>query len=64
MVRINGEEKDFAGMKVSDLLAQEGYTPAQVAVELNEEILSRQEYAETFLKDGDTVEIVRFVGGG
>ena len=64
MVRINGEEKDFAGMKVSDLLAQEGCTPAQVAVELNEEILSKQKYAETFLKDGDTVEIVRFVGGG
>ena len=34
------------------------------AVELNEEILPKAEYAETVLKDGDVLEIVNFVGGG
>ncbi|MBQ8927268.1 MAG: sulfur carrier protein ThiS [Oscillospiraceae bacterium] len=64
MVKINGKEQQAAGLTVSALLAQEGYTPTQVAVELNEEILPKAQYAETVLRDGDAVEIVRFVGGG
>ena len=35
-----------------------------VAVELNEMIVPKAEYSKTVLKDGDTVEVVRFVGGG
>ena len=38
--------------------------PKRVAVELNENIVPRVKYSETFLEDGDTLEIVRFVGGG
>ena len=36
----------------------------RVAVELNREIVSRAQWAETSLKDGDRLEIVHFVGGG
>ena len=36
----------------------------RIAVELNEEILPKANYAATVLKDGDVVEIVNFVGGG
>jgi sulfur carrier protein len=35
-----------------------------VAVELNMDILEKGEYATTTLKEGDSVEIVHFVGGG
>ena len=43
---------------------ERGYNPLAIAVELNEEILPKAEYAETVLKDGDVLEIVNFVGGG
>ncbi|MBR3267812.1 MAG: sulfur carrier protein ThiS [Oscillospiraceae bacterium] len=64
MIRINGEERNTAGKTVAELLETDGYNPLKVAVELNENILPKTEYGSTELKDGDTVEIVRFVGGG
>ena len=36
----------------------------RVAVELNREIVSRDQWPTTQLKDGDRLEIVHFVGGG
>jgi thiamine biosynthesis protein ThiS len=41
-----------------------GINPRAVAVEHNGVILERTDYANTILHDGDTVEIVRMVGGG
>ena len=35
-----------------------------IAVEINEEIVSKKFYEETILNDGDVVEVVSFVGGG
>ena len=64
MVKINGELLDKAGMSVADLLADMDTNGQRVAVELNEDIVPRAEYGSTFLKDGDSVEVVRFVGGG
>ena len=40
------------------------YKTDRIVVELNEEILPKDRYAETILKDGDCMEIVTFVGGG
>lgn len=64
MVKINGTAQDAAGKTVSALLEAEGYLLTRVAVELNGEILPKAQYGSTELKDGDTVEIVSFVGGG
>ena len=36
----------------------------RVAVELNREIVSRDAWPQTALRDGDKLEIVHFVGGG
>jgi thiamine biosynthesis protein ThiS len=41
-----------------------GVNQRAVAVEHNSVIVERAEYASTVLRDGDTVEIVRMVGGG
>ena len=64
MVKINGEMLDMAGKTVSEMLADMDINGQRVAVELNEEIVPKASYDETVLKDGDTVEVVRFVGGG
>lgn len=64
MVKVNGKENDAAGKSVSELLASSGYSPAQVAVELNEQIVPKAEYDSTFAQDGDVIEVVSFVGGG
>lgn len=64
MLRINGKESPAAGMTLSVYLERHGYARGRVAVERNGEIVPRRLYEETVLQDGDTVEIVSFVGGG
>jgi sulfur carrier protein len=41
-----------------------GVNPRTVAVEHNGEIIQRERFASVVLQQGDTVEIVRMVGGG
>lgn len=61
---INGEVKDMPPGTVADLLDSLGIDAVRVAVELNRDILPKANYGATLLKDGDTLEIVQFVGGG
>lgn len=64
MVKINGQNCEKAGISVSDYLEQENYNVKHIVVEYNLEIIPKDQYAQTFLKDGDEVEIVSFMGGG
>ena len=64
MVKVNGEMMDMDGRTVAELLEKLDTTSQRVAVEVNEEIVPRATYGEAVLKDGDSVEVVRFVGGG
>lgn len=64
MVRVNGKIIDASGKSIAELLEEMNCPDGRVAVELNETIVPKSTYGETILKDGDSVEIVRFVGGG
>ena len=64
MVRLNGEYADIAGKNIAEIVAEGGYNPARVAVELNGAIVPKAKYAETVVKENDTLEVVSFVGGG
>ena len=61
---INGESRDCAAENLSALVEQLGMKADRVAIELNGQIVSRNQWPETRLKDGDQLEIVHFVGGG
>jgi len=64
-IRLNGEPYEIAGpVTISALLAQLNIDPRIVAVEHNVSIIKRQQYDHTIVREGDEVEIVRFVGGG
>ena len=64
MVKINGEELNVAGDTVTEYLSYNGFDVKRVAVELNGDILPKSDFNITILRDGDSVEIVSFVGGG
>ena len=52
-------------MALSSLIIERlGMKADRVAVELNRQIVSRGDWASTFLREGDRLEIVHFVGGG
>ena len=64
-IRLNGDPHELAGpMTVLQLLEQLAIDPRRVAVEYNLAIIKRDRYATTMIAEGDTVEIVNFVGGG
>ena len=53
-----------AGCTLKELLVWLEVDPARVAVELNRSIVQRQEWDQTAVDPGATLEIVQFVGGG
>ena len=62
---VNGEPREpREGATVGDLLRALELDDAVVAVERNAAIVRRAEHATTPLADGDTIEVVQFVGGG
>lgn len=64
-ITVNGEPKAVADVcTIADLVALFNLTPQRVAVEVNERLVRRGEYAQTPLRAGDRVEIVTLVGGG
>ena len=64
MVKINGKERQSAGKTLAEYLATTDYDPKRIAVERNGAIVPKAQYADTVLQDGDSMEIVSFVGGG
>lgn len=64
MIKINGVKVDVNEIKLSDYLADNGYIISRIVIELNGDILPRESYDTTILKENDKVEILTFVGGG
>lgn len=64
MVKVNGELLDISGKTIAEYLASANYDAKRVAVERSGEIVFRLRYDSVVLQDGDSVEIVGFVGGG
>ncbi len=64
-IRVNGETRQWdRSVTVRDLLEALGIRPRAVVVERNLKIVPRERMAEEMVEDGDSVEIIRLVGGG
>ena len=64
-VRVNGDELLLPpGASVTHLLETLKISTPRVAVERNREILPKSAYGSTHLEEGDSFEVVEFVGGG
>ncbi|NOY85131.1 MAG: sulfur carrier protein ThiS [Nitrospirae bacterium] len=64
-VEINGLKQEMPpNSNVLQLLQQFEIAAEGIAVEINLTVIDRQAYDATVLQDGDTVEIIRFIGGG
>lgn len=62
---LNGDPRTVpAPMTLAELLTHLGLDPRMVVVELNREIVRRPRLGQVDLREGDTVELVHFVGGG
>ena len=65
LVYVNGESRELSGSpSLYDLITQLELPATRIAVELNREVVRRNDWSGTILHEDDRVEIVHFVGGG
>ena len=64
-VQVNGKEREVeSGLSVHELVESFDLDPLLIVVELNREILSRDQFKDVQVSEGDALELVHFVGGG
>lgn len=64
-IEMNGQRKEIEdGATIAQLLEQSEISSRFCAVELNLEIVSKDEYGSRRLVSGDKLEVVTLVGGG
>jgi thiazole synthase len=64
-ITINGEPRQFPNpITVAELMRALGRDPSRAAVEINLNVVRRDDHPSVQLADGDRVEIVTLVGGG
>ncbi len=64
-VHVNGKEREVQfGLSVHELVESFDLNPLLIVVELNREILNRDQFKNVLVSEGDAVELVHFVGGG
>lgn len=65
MVLINGKEVKIKNeISLYEFLKENKFDPLFVAVEVNEELIKRENFKNFLVKDGYKVEVFSFVGGG
>ncbi|WP_239639058.1 sulfur carrier protein ThiS [Thermodesulfovibrio thiophilus] len=63
-VKVNGVLMNVSASTIAELLSELQIDPDRVVVEVNLEIVKKERFNEFTIKDGDSIEIVNFVGGG
>ncbi len=62
---VNGERKSIAdGATIATVIDELGLQPRYVGVEVNLELIPREQHHDHQLQDGDQLEVVTLVGGG
>ncbi|UXR78684.1 MULTISPECIES: sulfur carrier protein ThiS [unclassified Staphylococcus] len=64
-IQVNGERQQFqSDTTIQDVLNHFGIEAKRMAVEHNETVVKRSEWASTYLRPDDRLELLEFVGGG
>ena len=64
-VYLNGETREIGdGSSMAELVDSLGLVQKRIAVEVNGAVVSRDHWPQTIINEGDSIELVHFVGGG
>ena len=64
-IMINGQKKEiFAAQNLREIVGQFSSNPAALIAEVNGTIVKKAQWDAVSVNDGDTIELVSFVGGG
>lgn len=64
-ITLNGKTVTLSdGQTIAELVKQKGLNHDSIIIEHNGELVQKDKWPETVLKEADNLEILRFVGGG
>jgi sulfur carrier protein len=63
-IRINGEMLETQALDLLALVKTRNLDPSSLIIEHNHTLVRQTSWAETRLKEGDSIELLSFVGGG
>jgi len=64
-IQLNGQPQEVAdNITITALLESMELYGRRIAVEVNEELVTRGQFASHQLQEGDVIEIVQAIGGG
>ncbi|CAK8721661.1 MAG: sulfur carrier protein [Candidatus Electronema aureum] len=63
-ITLNGQFTATAALTLLDMINEQGFVPDAVIAEVNFELIKRDRWQQHLLHEGDTVELLSFVGGG
>lgn len=66
LLMINGKSTELTddNRTLADLISLPEWSGRLMIIERNGEIVSKENYKDTLLSEGDRIELVHFVGGG
>ena len=66
-MKLNGKDFELSKLEtntIPSLLAHFQIKPGTVAIEINGDMVGKENWGDTRLLEGDSIEIIKFVGGG
>ena len=63
-ITLNGEQTAITGPTLLAMVKEKGFNPNTVIAEVNAQLIQKDDWEQTALTEGDTVELLSFVGGG
>ncbi|XOF32298.1 MAG: sulfur carrier protein ThiS [Candidatus Electrothrix sp. YB6] len=63
-ITLNGEKTATAGRTLHEMVLEKGFNPDAVIAEVNFQLIKKEDWQQMPLHEGDTVELLSFVGGG
>ncbi len=64
LITVNGKQERIDARTIEQMVLQKGLKPDSLVVEHNQAVIAQAQWSRIELKEGDTVELLSFVGGG
>ena len=63
-IKLNGVDVEFNKNTLMDLVLEKGFDSSSLIAEVNYEVIKQEKWDQLEIKDGDSIELLSFVGGG
>lgn len=63
-ILLNGQQVQIKSRTLRELVVEKDIAPEAIVAEVNLQLIKKEHWQQYLLNEGDTVELLSFVGGG